>query len=58
MGQPHERTQEAYVHAVRQVASHFGRPPDQLTGSVLDPTAGVDDDFLRQGSADHLGSAD
>ncbi len=25
------RTQEAYVHAVRQVAAHFHKPPDQLT---------------------------
>jgi integrase/recombinase XerD len=26
-----ERTQEAYLRAVRQLAEHFGRPPDQLT---------------------------
>jgi hypothetical protein len=29
------RTQEAYVHAVRQLAAHFHRPPDQLTEDDL-----------------------
>jgi site-specific recombinase XerD len=30
-----ERTQEAYVRAVRQLAAHFRRPPDQLTEAQL-----------------------
>jgi len=30
-----ERTQEAYLRAVRQLAEHFGRPPDQLTEAEL-----------------------
>jgi integrase/recombinase XerD len=29
------RTQEAYVHAVGQLAAHFHRPPDQLTEDDL-----------------------
>lgn len=29
------RTQEAYVHAVRQLAVHFHKPPDQLTEDHL-----------------------
>ena len=29
------RTQEAYVHAVRQLAGHFHRPPDRLTEDDL-----------------------
>ncbi len=29
------RTQEAYVHAVRQLAAHFHRRPDQLTEDDL-----------------------
>ena len=29
------RTQEAYVHAVRQLATHFRRPPDQLREDEL-----------------------
>src|SRR5437867_5641145 len=29
------RTQEAYVHAVRQLAAHFHKPPDQLTEDDL-----------------------
>ena len=29
------RTQEAYVHAVRQLATHFHKPPDQLTEADL-----------------------
>jgi site-specific recombinase XerD len=29
------RTQEAYVHAVRQLATHFHRPPDRLTEDDL-----------------------
>ncbi len=35
-----ERTQEAYVRAVRKLADHFRRPPDQLT------EAQVRDSFL------------
>src|SRR5215210_384798 len=30
-----ERTQEAYLRAVRQLATHFGRPPDQITDPEL-----------------------
>jgi integrase/recombinase XerD len=30
-----ERTQEAYLRAVRQLATHFGKPPDRLTESEL-----------------------
>jgi integrase/recombinase XerD len=30
-----ERTQEAYLRAVRQLASHFGKPPDQVTEPEL-----------------------
>jgi integrase/recombinase XerD len=30
-----ERTQEAYLRAVRQLAEHFGRPPDQLSEAEL-----------------------
>jgi len=30
-----ERTQEAYVRAVRQLAAHFRQPPDQLTEAQL-----------------------
>src|SRR4051812_3380441 len=30
-----ERTQEAYLRAVRQLATHFGRPPDQVTEPEL-----------------------
>lgn len=30
-----ERTQEAYLRAVRQLATHFGRPPDQITEPEL-----------------------
>jgi len=30
-----ERTQEAYLRAVRQLAAHFRRPPDQLTEEQL-----------------------
>jgi hypothetical protein len=26
-----DRTQEPYLRTVRQLAEHFGRPPDQLT---------------------------
>jgi hypothetical protein len=26
-----ERTQEAYLRAIRQLASHFGRPPDRIS---------------------------
>ena len=29
------RTQEAYVHSVRQLAAHFHKPPDQLTEDDL-----------------------
>jgi integrase/recombinase XerD len=29
------RTQEAYVHAVRQLAAHFHQPPDQLSEDHL-----------------------
>lgn len=29
------RTQEAYVHAVRQLAAHFHKPPDQITEDDL-----------------------
>lgn len=29
------RTQEAYVHAVRQLAAHFHRPPDRITEDEL-----------------------
>jgi integrase/recombinase XerD len=29
------RTQEAYVHAVRQLATHFHKPPDRLTEADL-----------------------
>lgn len=30
-----ERTQEAYLRAVRQLATHFGKPPDQVTEPEL-----------------------
>jgi integrase/recombinase XerD len=30
-----ERTQEAYLRSVRQLAEHFSRPPDQLTEAEL-----------------------
>jgi integrase/recombinase XerD len=30
-----ERTQEAYLRAVRQLATHFGKPPGRLTESEL-----------------------
>lgn len=30
-----ERTQEAYLRAVRQLATHFGRPPDQISEPEL-----------------------
>jgi integrase/recombinase XerD len=30
-----ERTQEAYLRAVRQVAEHFHTPPDQLSEAQL-----------------------
>jgi integrase/recombinase XerD len=30
-----ERTQEAYLRSVRQLAAHFGRPPDQITEPEL-----------------------
>lgn len=30
-----ESTQEAYVRAVRQLAEHYGRPPDQITNEDL-----------------------
>jgi integrase/recombinase XerD len=30
-----ERTQEAYLRAVRQLASHFGKPPDQVSEPEL-----------------------
>jgi hypothetical protein len=30
-----ESTQEAYVRAVRQLAEHYGRPPDQITDEEL-----------------------
>jgi integrase/recombinase XerD len=30
-----DRTQEAYLRAVRLLAEHFGRPPDQLTEADL-----------------------
>ena len=30
-----ERTQEAYVRAVRQLAAHFQTPPDQITEQQL-----------------------
>jgi len=30
-----ENTQEAYVRAVRQLAEHYGRPPDQITDEDL-----------------------
>src|SRR5215216_7031797 len=30
-----ERTQEANLRAVRQLATHFGRPPDQITDPEL-----------------------
>jgi integrase/recombinase XerD len=36
-----ERTQEAYLRVVRQLAEHCGRPPDQLT------EADLRDDFLH-----------
>jgi hypothetical protein len=29
------RTQEAYVHAVRQLAAHCHKPPDQITEDEL-----------------------
>jgi hypothetical protein len=29
------RTQEAYLHAVRQLAAHFHRPPDRITEEEL-----------------------
>jgi hypothetical protein len=30
-----ERTQEAYLRSVRQLATHFGKPPDQVTEPEL-----------------------
>ena len=30
-----ERTQEAYLRSVRQLATHFGKPPDQITEPEL-----------------------
>ena len=30
-----ERTQELYVRAVRQLAEHYGKPPDQTTDEAL-----------------------
>jgi integrase/recombinase XerD len=30
-----ERTQELYVRAVRQLAEHYGKPPDQTTDEEL-----------------------
>jgi hypothetical protein len=32
-----ERTQEAYLRAVRQLADHFHTPPDRLSEQVLPP---------------------
>jgi len=32
-----DRTQEAYLRSVRQLATHFGKPPDQVTEPELPP---------------------
>ncbi len=46
-----ERTQEAYLRAVRQLADHYLIPPDRLTESQLR------DDFLHLENDRHFASA-
>jgi hypothetical protein len=49
-----ERTQEAYLRAVRQLATHFGKPPDQVTEPELRAGRGADDDRAHGSVRDPL----
>ena len=48
------RTQEAYVHAVRQLAAHFHKPPGRITEEELRPLHAV----VRRSFGNELARAD